>query len=263
MFRKFRILILLFVLITVALGAWRANSRLTAWEHTIHVAVYPIAGDNSLATISYIGGLNDESFTDIAQWMQQQTEKQGLAILQPVALRVAPPQTEMPPPRPSQPSVLNAMLWSLQLRWWAFRHDQIHGPKPHIRLFVLFYDPARNSSVPNSTGLSQGQIGVIHAYASRQQRRQNAVVIAHEMLHTFGATDKYDLTTLQPIYPQGYADPGRNPRLPQEMAEIMGGRIPFDEQTAVIPISLADTLIGPETAQEIGFLRSTGKNGQN
>ena len=82
------------------------------------------------------------------------------------------------------------------------------------------------------------------------------------LLHTFGASDKYDLSTLQPIYPQGYAEPGRNPRLPQEMAEIMGGRIPLDEQTAEIPISLADTLIGPETAQEIGFLRSTGKSGQ-
>ena len=263
MFRKFRILILLLVLATVGLGAWRSNSRLTAWEHTIHVAIYPIAGDNSPATAAYVSGLSDESFTEIAQWLQRQTEKQGLAILQPVTLRVSPPLADKPPLRPSQPSALDAVLWSLKLRWWASQHDKIDGPKPHIRLFVLFHDPALHASVPHSTGLSKGQIGVIHAYASRLQRRQNAVVIAHEMLHTFGATDKYDLATLQPIYPQGYAEPGRTPRLPQEMAEIMGGRIPMDEQTAEIPISLADTLIGPETAREIGLLRSTGKNGQN
>jgi len=263
MFRKFRILILLLVLATVGLAAWRSNSRLTAWEHTIHVAIYPIAGDNSPATAAYISGLSDESFTEIAQWLQQQAEKQGLAILQPVALRVSPPLADTPPMRPSQPNALDAVLWSLKLRWWASQHDKIDGPKPHVRLFVLFHDPELNSSVPHSTGLSKGQIGVIHAYASRLQRRQNAVVIAHEMLHTFGATDKYDLATLQPIYPQGYAEPGRTPRLPQEMAEIMGGRIPMDEQTAEIPISLADTLIGPETAREIGLLRSTGKNGQN
>ena len=267
MFRKFRILILLLVLATVGLGAWRANSRLTAWEHTIHVAVYPIAGDNSPATASYIAALNNESFSDIAEWLQQQTAKQGLAILQPVALRVARPLNEMPPPRPPQPSALDAIVWSLKLRWWASQNDHIDGPKPHIRLFVLFHDPALNPSVPHSTGLSKGQIGVIHAYASRQQRRQNAVVIAHELLHTLGATDKYDLVTLQPIYPQGYAEPGREPRLPQEKAEIMGGRIPTDERTAEIPFNLADTLIGPETAQEIGMtrgvLRSTGKNTQN
>ncbi|NTV72425.1 MAG: type II toxin-antitoxin system VapC family toxin [Azonexaceae bacterium] len=263
MFRKFRILILLLVLATVGLGAWRSNTRLTAWEHTIHVAIYPIAGDSSPATAKYISGLNNESFMDIAHWMQQQTEKHGLAILQPVALRVAPPLAEMPPLRPSQPGALDAMLWSLKLRWWASQHDKIDGPKPHVRLFVLFHDPDLKSSVPHSTGLSKGQIGVIHAYASRLQRRQNAVVIAHEMLHTFGASDKYDLATLQPIYPQGYAEPGRNPRLPQVMAEIMGGRVPIDEQSAEIPIGLADTLIGPATAQEIGLTRSTGKNGQN
>jgi hypothetical protein len=263
MFRKFRILILLLVLATVTLGAWRSNSRLTAWEHTIHVAIYPIAADDSPATANYIRSLDNESFTEIAQWMQQQTEKQGLAILQPVALRVARPLGEMPPMRPLQPSALDAILWSLKLRWWASQHDAIDGPKPHIRLFVLFHDPDRSPAVPHSTGLSKGQIGVIHAYASRLQRRQNAVVITHEMLHTFGATDKYDLTTLQPIYPQGYAEPGRNPRLPQALAEIMAGRIPINEQSAEIPVSLADTLIGPATAQEIGFLRSTGKNGQN
>ena len=263
MFRKFRIVILLLVLATVGLGAWRSNSRLTAWEHTIHVAVYPIAGDDSPATAAYIRSLGNDSFADIAEWMQHQTAMQGLAILQPVALRVAPPLAEAPPLRPTQPSALDAMLWSLKLRWWAAQHDRIDGPKPHIRLFVLFHDPQRTPSVPHSTGLSKGQIGVIHAYASRLQRRQNAVVIAHEMLHTFGATDKYDLATLQPIYPQGYAEPGRDPRLPQEMAEIMGGRMPIDAETAKIPESLAETLIGPASAQEIGMLRSTGKNGQN
>jgi len=263
MFRKFRILILLLVLATVGLGAWRSNSRLTAWEHTIHVAVYPIAGDDSPTTAAYVRSLDNDSFADIAEWMQQQTVKQGLAILQPAVLHLAPPQAEMPPLRTTQPSALDAMLWSLKLRWWASQHDRIDGPKPHIRLFVLFHDPERTPSVPHSTGLSKGQIGVIHAYASRLQRRQNAVVIAHEMLHTFGATDKYDLATLQPIYPQGYAEPGRDPRLPQEMAEIMGGRTPIDAETAKIPGNLAETLIGPATAQEIGMLRSTGKYGQN
>ena len=263
MFRKFRILILLLVLATVGLGAWRSNSRLTAWQHTIHVAIYPIAADDSPATASYIRALSKESFEDIAEWMQAQTKAQGLAVLQPVALNVAPPLAEPPPLPPLPATALNTIAWSLPLRWWASQHDQIAGPKPHIRLFVLFHDPERTARVPHSTGLSKGQIGVIHAYASRQQRRQNSVVIAHEMLHTFGATDKYDLATLQPIYPQGYAEPQREPRLPQALAEIMGGRTPIDEQTAEIPAGLADTLIGPETAREIGMLRSTGKNGQN
>ena len=257
MFRKFRILILLLILATVGLGAWRANSRLTAWEHTIHVAIYPIAADDSPATARFVGQLGNDNFADIAQWLQEQSDSHGRTVLQPIAIHLAPPVAARPPPAPRQAGMLDAIVWSLRMRWWASQHDQIDGPRPHIRLFVLFHDPERTNRLPHSTGLSKGQIGVIHAFASRQQRRQNDVVIAHELLHTFGASDKYDLTTLQPIYPAGYAEPDKMPRLPQARAEIMGGRVPLDEQRAEIPASLADTVIGAETAREIGLLRST------
>ena len=74
-------------------------------------------------------------------------------------------------------------------------------------------------------------------------------------LFVFGASDKYELATGQPIWPQGYAEPERTPRLPQRIAEIMGGRVPIDEQQSEIPPSLADTVIGIETAKEIDLLR--------
>lgn len=261
MFRKLRILILLLVLATVAVGAWRANARLTAWQHTVHVAIYPIAADDSPATAAYIRTLEADSFDDIARWAQDETRRYGHDLLQPVALRIAPPLAEQPPLPPANREAFDTLLWSLKLRWWAWQHDAIAGPKPQVRLFVLFHDPERVSVLPHSTGLSKGQLGIIHAYASRRQRRQNSVVIAHELLHTFGASDKYDLATLQPIHPQGYAEPDREPRWPQTLAEIMGGRIPLDAGKAEIPANLGETLIGPETAREIGLLRSTGKNG--
>ena len=257
MFRKIRILILLLILATVALGAWRTNSRLTAWENTVHVAIYRIAADDSPTTSRFIGELAGDDFADIARWLQEQSDHYGRLVLQPVALRVAPTLAAMPPLPPERPSTLNAILWSMHLRWWAWRHDRIDGPKPQVRLFVLFHDPERMSAPPHSTGLNKGRIGLIHAFASRLQRRQNTVVIAHELLHTFGASDKYNLATLQPIYPAGYAEPALSPRLPQSKAEIMGGRTPIDELNAEIPASLADTVIGAETAQEIGLLRST------
>ena len=257
MLRKLRILALLLILATVGLGAWRANARLTAWEHTIHVAIYPIAADDSPAAAAYVRTLDNESFDEISRWLQAQTDHFGRSVLQPISLNVAAPLADRPPPAPPHPGVLDAMLWSLKLRWWATQHDRIDGPKPQVRLFVLFHDPDRSSALPHSTGLAKGQIGVIHAFASRLQRRQNNVVIAHELLHTFGATDKYDPATLQPIFPDGYAEPDRNPRLPQPKAEIMAGRTPIDDRTAEIPGSLDDTLIGPATAKEIGLIAGT------
>lgn len=258
MFRKFRIIVLLLILATVALGAWKSNSRLTAWDNSVHVAIYPVAADDSSATAAYVRNFGEDALADIPQWLQEETRRHGASVLQPVQLHLAPPVAEMPPLPPRQPGALDAILWSLKLRWWASKHDAVNGPKPQVRLFVLFHDPERTSVVPHSTGLSKGQLGIVHVFASRSQRKQNNVVIAHELLHTFGATDKYDLSTLQPIFPQGYAEPGREPRWPQTRAEIMGGRIPVDASHADIPASLADTLIGPETAQEIGLLRSTG-----
>lgn len=255
MFKRFRILILLLILATVALASWRANTRLTAWEHTIHVGLYPIAADDASVTKRFIGALDQDSFSEISEWLNAESQRYGKTVMQPLSIRLAPPINGLPPLPPESGSALDAILWSLKFRWWASQHDTIAGPKPQIRLFVLFHDPQRTSALPHSTGLNKGQIGIIHAFASPEQKRQNAVVIAHELLHTFGASDKYTPGSGLPIFPQGYAEPERTPRWPQVRAEIMGGRIPLTEHQATIPDQLNDTVIGPETAREIGLLK--------
>ncbi len=99
MFRKFCILILLLILATVALGAWRANIRLTAWEHSFHVAIYPIAADDFPASAGFVGEPNHDDFAEIAEWLQEQSDRHGRMVLQPVAIRVAPPLAARPPGR--------------------------------------------------------------------------------------------------------------------------------------------------------------------
>lgn len=254
MFRKIRIFILFTILATVALGAWRTNSRLVEWKHSIHVGIYPIAADQSPATQGFMQRLHSDDFNEISDWIQEESRRYGKSILQPVILNLALPVSTQPPSVPSAPSLIDALVWSLKLRYWASKNDNISGPQPHIRLFILFHDPNLTPRLPHSTGIDKGQIGVIHAFASRSQKQQNAVVITHELLHTLGASDKYDLGSLQPIYPQGYAEPEREPRFPQRLAEIMAGRTPIDAMHAEIPANLAATLIGPETAREIGLL---------
>jgi uncharacterized protein YbjT (DUF2867 family) len=92
---------------------------------------------------------------------------------------------------------------------------------------------------------------VVNAFASPQQAGSNKVIIAHELLHTLGASDKYDPATGQPLYPDGYAEPEADPRLPQKLAELMGGRIPFSATDSQIPRSLDEVIIGTVTGQEI------------
>ena len=52
----------------------------------------------------------------------------------------------------------------------------------------------------------------------------NDMVMAHELLHTLGATDKYDPASDAPRFPEGYGDPRQVPLYPQQFAELMAGR---------------------------------------
>ena len=250
MFRKLRIAILLFILATVAVGHWKSSARATAWNSTLHATVYPIAADASPLTRQTVAQLNADDFAPIGDWLQNEVTRHGRPLLRPLAIRLAPPVESLPPPYPAGGSRLSVAVWSLQLRYWAWRHDTAPGPRPDIRLFVLYHDPAIEPTLDHSLGLEKGLIGVVKVFAGRHARQRNAVVIAHELLHTLGATDKYDPLSALPRFPEGYAEPQRTPRHPQALAEIMGGRIPIDDRRATIPDTLEQTRIGPRTAVE-------------
>jgi len=116
------------------------------------------------------------------------------------------------------------VLWSLSLRYYAARAAVVpSGPAPPIRLFVVYHDPALTPRVPHSAGLDKGLIGVAHVFAVARMSGSNHVVVAHELLHTLGATDKYDPATDAPLFPDGFGDPQQEPRYPQARAEIMAG----------------------------------------
>ena len=60
-----------------------------------------------------------------------------------------------------------------------------------------------------------------NAFGSADNEGGNNVVIAHELLHTFGATDKYDPADNMPRHPDGFAEPDARPLFPQRLAEII------------------------------------------
>ena len=138
------------------------------------------------------------------------------------------------------------------MRFWAWRVDA-PGVAPDIKLFVLYHDPAISPAVPHSLGVQKGLFGVVHVFADAGMQGSNDTVMAHELLHTLGATDKYDLRTDQPTQPDGYAEPDRDPLYPQSFAELMGGRIPESSTESSVPESLQQVIVGTKTASEIGW----------
>jgi hypothetical protein len=97
----------------------------------------------------------------------------------------------------------------------------------------------------------KGLIGVVYAFAAPGMNGENNVVIAHELLHTVGAIDKYDLGDDAPRFPDGYGDPAQKPLYPQLTAELMAGRRVLAPGKWQQPMSLDEVVVGPVTALEI------------
>ncbi len=249
-----RIALLLVVLAVVASDAWFERARSVSWRVTFDVAVYPIAADDSPATRAYIATLGHAALAPVEVFFRDAARAYGVPLAEPVHLGLQPPLATPPPAPPADPGPLGALWWHLRMRVYA---AGIHGagPAPHVRLFVLYHDPAQSPRVPHSLALRKGQIGLVHAFAHDDLEGSNDVVIAHELLHVFGASDKYDPATNAPRFPEGYGEPELLPRYPQRLAEIMAGRRAMSATEFETPVSLADCVIGPATAAEIHWAR--------
>jgi hypothetical protein len=256
-FRVIRTTILVLILINVAVGSWLTRVRSTSWEHPLRVMMFQINADGSPATAAYIAALRKDTFQPIAEFMRREGQRYGVSTYAPVDVYLGAEISGRSPDPPFGGNTLQVVAWSLQMRLWAWRNADFHGPAPDVRMFVLYHDPDKVTRVAHSLGLQKGLIGVVNAFASETQAAQNNVIIAHELLHTVGATDKYDAISGSnlPVFPDGYAEPDKSPLLPQAYAEIMGGRVPLSEREAEIPDSLDQVLVGPATAREINWVR--------
>ena len=252
MWRKVRILILLFVLASVVQQTWLEKRDLD-WTTDLYVGVYPVNADNSPKVSAYLRTLTTADFLKLDDYFAEEAAQYQLSILRPIKVKLGPEVLDVPPAPPQNGKVLDIIIWSLQFRWFAWQHSPAMAVKPKIRLYMLFYDPVLHPVLSHSTALSKGRIGRVNVFGDASYAKQNLVIVAHELLHALGATDKYDLQTTLPNYPDGFAEPNKVPLYPQSFAELMAGRIAVSRTQAEIPKNINVTLIGKKTAQEIGW----------
>jgi hypothetical protein len=252
LWRNVRIAFLLLLLAIAAYSNWYDRLSTTDWDETLWIGVFPVATDDNPGTADWIARLSQDDVADIERFLNDEAKRHGVAIARPVRVDLYPPVDEKPPEIDPGAGVISRVMSSLRLRLYARRNSHPPGrAPPQIRVFVLFHDPTFTSSVPHSVGLQKGLVGVVHAFARDDMTPTNNVVIAHEILHTLGASDKYDPETLEPYYPIGYAEPDRQPRVPQVLTEIMAGRYVAAPGQFDMPDSLRDVRVGSATALEI------------
>jgi len=242
------------ILVVVAGNQWLTGNRLASWEKPLWVTIYPVLLEPDPDIRRYAESLGADSFRDINGFFKRQGARYGRQLEKPVVIQMARPLTVLPPALPTESSGLNVALWSLKMRWWSWRHgsqDDLVGED--IRMYILYQKRNSEGPLERSVGIKNASYGLVNAVATRQMAARNRIIIAHELLHILGATDKYDLHTGQPMAPDGLANPGQSPLYPQESAEIMGGRIAVSAYKWRYPASLASCLIGASTASEIGW----------
>lgn len=255
-FKNIRIFVLLSLLALAAIYTQDQRRNSTSWYQPLEVTIYPINGDGSTKTDQYIQQLSTKNFQDIDKFFIREAKRYHLIVDKPIISTLGSTIINHPPAPPAdRNTITNVMFWSMKLRYWAFKNTPDNkSNKKRIRLYVLYHQGSDKQALAHSLGLQKGLIGVIHAYAKVEQNAQNVIVMAHEIFHTVGASDKYSYQNNQPIYPIGYAKPEQKPLYPQHYAEIMAGRIPRTQTQSRIPKDLRFSMVGETTAIEINWL---------
>ena len=253
-FRNLRVLILLAILALVANYVKDQKLVTQGWYQPLEIVVYPINPANSPNVQQYIDSLTSQDFSRIDQFIKRESEKYDVISGQPTITRLGQTLEKIPPQPPqTKGSILKAILWSLQLRYWIWQHaPDEENDKYLVRMFVLYHDLS-NQRLQHSVGLQKGLVGIVNAYGATSQTRQNNIVIAHEFFHTVGASDKYDEYG-HPIPPDGLGDPNKSPVYPQRKAEIMAGRRAISPHESEMPRGFKSIVLGRKTAQEIGWI---------
>ena len=134
---------------------------------------------------------------------------------------------ERPPERAADANVLQNMWWSLKLRMYARRAvarvGQAAAADPHLRAVSRPRFSRRPCRI--RWACRKAWSAWCTPSPTAEMTRTNNVVIAHEILHTLGASDKYDPDTLAPLYPDRLR--GAGPRaafIRKSFTEIMAGR---------------------------------------
>jgi hypothetical protein len=252
MWKSIRILLLLLILLGVALHNWFDRLATQGWKDTLWVGIYPLNADGTANAQRYVESLTPQEFAGIEDFVQREAHRYGIGLDRPIHVELYPAGTTLPPEIEREAGPVGIAWWSLKLRWYAARNSSVPGRTPsRVRLFVLYHDPSTLDHAPDSHGLQKGLVGVVHVFATSAMAGSNNIVIAHELMHTLGASDKYDLGSGAPLYPIGFADPKRQPLYPQPQAEIMAGRRALNPRDFDMPASLRDVVVGPATALEI------------
>ncbi len=255
-----RVSILLVVLVGVLLYAFRdvtGRRQRTSWDRTLDVAI--ILVEQRPVSRSATEGVSARA-SALAEVLEAEMRRYRREGAPPFRFRVFGPVTETePPPSAGEPGLVSDTKYAYASWRYTSRIDDHAGvDKKHFdsRIYLVVTPPASETrKLVEGASEENGRVGIVAVELDDTMVDLALAVAAHELFHTLGATDKYDLTTGRPSVPDGLAEPDRQPRYPQTFVELMARHRPVDEVQSKPPKTLTELRVGSLTAREIGWSR--------
>lgn len=257
-FFRIRVAVLLLTLLLVVIYAVSsALLRLsrTDWTRTLSVAVVVVA-DGPLdpaavaALQARVRALETVLADEERRYLPAGPKPFVITVLGPVA---AP----SPPPELASDSSLDLLAYTWR-RWrWVRAVDAAAATSAGAwdsRIYVVARPPSldRERFVEGASEQG-GRVGIVEVELDVDTVDWALFATAHELLHTLGATDKYDAAGHAQV-PNGLAEPALTPRYPQRFAEVMTRGRATAPTVDAAPESLAELRVGGWTAAEIGWI---------
>jgi hypothetical protein len=257
-FRRARIAVLLALLATTT--AWAAGVELrrharARWERPVEVGVVILDRDGAVDARQWRRGLEE-----LAAHLHGERTRCGSPGFPPFRFTVvAPLRWERPLPLSPPTDGAADRAWHALELWRELRAVDAAagtaGERWDVRVYVVAVRvPGWDGSFAEGVGAQNGELVIVRGSA-QGDLSMPLQVIGHELLHTVGASDKYDEAG-HALVPAGLADPDAVPRFPQRHAEWMAGEVALAPGAGRLPGSLTDLRVGPVTAREIGWTRA-------
>ena len=255
-FRRIRIGLLLGVLVfTVAWGATRSWHRWARgnWQRPLQVGLVLLSPGGDVGTENWRRGavaLAARLDAEMARWRGPGGSAFQISVVGPVAWSGTLPFS------PPSASPLDRLGHAVEV--WRTVRDIDRGADGSVggfdvRVFFLCAPLGEGQlGFAEGSGAVNGEVAFVRG-SCQGDLSLSLQAVGHELLHTVGATDRYDAGG-HARGPEDLADPDRVPPYPQLHAEWMVGEVPIAPGRGRLPESLEELRIGPVTAREIGWI---------
>lgn len=262
-YRQLSFLILLVIVIGIAARIHYNDTRKLEWDRTYNVALIEIskrsgAFKQNQSALSLTA--QSEIIMLLENWLIDEAIRVQGKEYKPFRFKFAGPVVtdQAPPALPTEQDSWwqRYKLTRAFLDFFQSKQERV-GIDPNqfdIKLYLYIYPSEENLGYErqHSVGTTRGRFGVVFIPTKKQSLERTVCEIAHELLHTVGATDKYE-DNHSTSYPDGYFEPAQ--RYPQNYGEIMSLAIPLEPGKEKDLDAIIKARIGTKTAAEIGWTK--------